>query len=209
MIKLYGAAASLCLCCVLAVGAQAQSGQSNTFDVLRLQTVRQNIEAGGHYAGWQLEASKVLASQVFATAYYRDLNDEASTTASLVGNDVVGELKRSEYGGALGLFAKVGRMDNTFVATEFGYRRASLSVAVLQGAVGENAAYAGVSLRNRSYAQVELRADVQYVKWQNSESGYAGLLGLSYLITQNIAFELGFMRQGNTQQYSAGLGWFF
>lgn len=166
-----------------------------SFDVVRAQLARQKVDdVIDSYDGFGLEASKQLAQNFFVGGQYQEF-ELADTVDS------------QQFGVYVGLYGDVARMFNTRVATLFGYRKATLDSALFNES--DDTGFIGVSVRNRAFDRVELRADLHYLDWNKSESGFMGALGFSYFIGRGVAFEVGYKKQGNTQTFSSGIGYFF
>lgn len=166
-----------------------------SFNVIGAQFARQKVDgAVDSYDGYGLKLSKQLAERFFVGGQYHsfELNDGIDSEQVDV---------------HVGLFANVPRMNNTRVASVFGYRKASIEG--LTNNASDDTGYIGVSLRNRSYDRVELQADLHYLDWSKSESGFMAALGFRYFIVGGFAFEVDYKKQGDTQTFSSGLALFF
>ncbi|HEY7772353.1 MAG TPA: hypothetical protein VIC26_04175 [Marinagarivorans sp.] len=181
----------------LAIGMMAQPAWAEmpSFNTVGAQFARQKVEgAMDSYDGYGLKLSKQWAKNFFAGGQYHNFE---------LSNNVESE----QLDLHVGLFAAVPRMNNTRIASLFGYRKASIDGPA--DSVSDDTGFIGVSLRNRAYERIELRADLHYLDWSKSESGFMGALGFSYFIAAGFAFEVGYKKQGDTQTFSSGFALLF
>ena len=107
----------------------------------------------------------------------------------------------------VGLHATVKRMLDTQVAALIGARQSQLVINEFEQ--DDTAGMIAVSLRSGAFDRIELRADLEYLDWREGESGFAGLVGASYFVTDAVAAQLHYRKQGDSEFYSVGLGWHF
>lgn len=178
----------------LCIGNQAAADMPS-FDMVATQLARQKVDdVADSYDGFGLKASKRLANNFFVGGDYQEY-------------ELADSLDSRQFGFHVGLFADVARVHNTRIATLFGYRKATLEGDFFDES--DDTGFIGVSLRNRAFDSIELCADLHYLDWSKSESGFMGALGFSYFIVNGFAFEVGYRNQGNTQTFSSGIAFFF
>ena len=186
--------AALSVALGLCISTQAVADMPS-FDVVRVQLARQKgDDVIDSYDGVGLEASKQLAKNFFVGGQYQEF-------------ELADTVESQQFGVHVGLYGNVARMPNTRIATLFGYRKATLDGELFDES--DDTGFIGVSLRNRAFDRIELRADLHYLDWSQSESGFMGALGFSYFIGRGVAFEVGYKKQGDTQTFSSGIGYFF
>lgn len=166
-----------------------------SFDVVGVQLARQKVDdVVDSYDGFGVRASKELSENFFIGGEYQEF-------------ELANTFDSQQFGFHVGLFADVVRVHNTRIATLFGYRKATLDGYLVDES--DDTGFIGVSLRNRAYESIELRADLHYLDWNKGESGFMGALGFSYFIVNGLAFEVGYKKQGETQTFSSGMAYFF
>lgn len=195
-IRLSAIALGACAASPLVCAGEVIPSASSSFDVVRLHYSRQKVEGIlKSYDGLTVSGSKQLSEQFFAGGSYSDFS---------VQNDA----SSKQYYMYVGLFADVERMFSSQVAVQFGYRKASLSPDEAQ-TVSEDAGSVAVSLRNRAYDRVELRVDLEYIDWEQDESGFATGIGFSYFMTGAFTLDVAFRKQGDVQNFSGGIAYYF
>lgn len=179
---------------ILCWGANTSVADS-MFDVFEVAAAEQRMKGEQEAAsGFRLVLEKTLAAEFLVGASFSRFEpDGADHTQHM-----------SLY---VGLYAEVEHMHHTQVAALFGIRQSEL--VLVNAEQDDKAGMIGVSLRNRAFEKVELQADLEYLDWREGESGFAGLLGASYFVTQSLTADISYRKQGDSEFYTLGFGWHF
>lgn len=165
------------------------------FDRVKLSAAEQHVkDQQDSVSGFQVSIEKSLAQEFLVGVSYEKYQPEFADSIEHVNAYV-------------GLFAAVEHMPQSQVAAMFGVRQSTLADADIK--IDDKAAMIGVSLRNRFYENVELQGDLEYLNWDKGESGFAGLLSASYFFTHSVSSHVQFRKQGDSEFFAIGLGWYF
>lgn len=180
----------------LAFADDGLSVNAPTFDIARVSYINQKVsDSSTTFNGFSLMGSKQLSQHAFVGASYGE-------------SKVVDRSKSKQAYLYFGLLNHVERLPNTVIALQLGYRKASLS-SPQEPSISEGAGSMAISLRNRTYDRVELRGDLEYIDWEQSQSGFAGEFGLAYFFTRSFTVDFAFRKQGELQSFSTGIAWYF